>query len=77
MTYTLKLEMWDDGECENLTFDLAHFTHIPTLTDLIFAENGYSFEWCVYKELLSSENKSVVVYEGEFQKDYLTLVKVE
>lgn len=24
MTYALKLEMWDDGDCESL--DLAHFT---------------------------------------------------
>lgn len=74
MSYTLKLEMWDDGDYESL--DLTHFTHMPTRSDLIEAENDYSFEWYVYQELLSSENKSLLVYDGAFQKDYLTLVEI-
>ncbi len=74
MTYTLKLEMWDDGDWESR--DLARFTHIPTLSDLIEGENDYSFEWYIYEELLSSGDKSVLVYDGAFQKDYITLVEI-
>lgn len=74
MSYTLKLEMWDDGDYES--FDLAHFKNMPTRSDLIEAENHYSFEWGVYEELLSSENKNVLVYDGSFQKDYLRLVEI-
>ncbi len=76
MTYTLKLllGMWDGGGYESI--DLAHFTHIPTLGDLIEGEDGYSFERNIYEELLSSENKSVLVYDGAFQKDYITLVEI-
>lgn len=64
--YVLKLEMWDDCDFESI--DLAIFTNTPTLSDLVEAEKDYNFELSVYRELLSLEDKKVLVYDGMYQK---------